>query len=76
MKRVVSFLPICFAKLIAPLYEKWSLREKQTLYFTPYSAAVLGSNGKFDRSAAAATFGYSPRSLKSSIRNTVLWLKK
>ena len=29
LKRSVSFLPICFAKLIAPLYEKRSLRKKQ-----------------------------------------------
>ena len=75
-KRAVSFLPICFAKLIAPLYEKRSLRKKQTLYFTPYAVAVLDSNGKFSRRAAAAAFGYTPRSLQSSIRDTVLWLKK
>ena len=75
-KRAVSFLPICFAKLIAPLYEKRSLRKKQTLYFTPYAVAVLDSNGRFSRRAAAAAFGYTPRSLQSSIRDTVLWLKK
>jgi len=75
IKRTVSFLPICFAKLIAPLYEKWSLRNKKPLYFTPYSVAVLDSNGRFDRSAAAAAFGYAPRSLQSSIRDMVLWLK-
>ena len=76
LKRSVSFLPICFAKLIAPLYEKRSLRKKQTLYFTPYAVSVLDSNSKFSRAAAAASFGYAPRSLQSSIRDTVLWLKK
>lgn len=76
LRQPVSFLPICLAKLIAPLYEKRSLRKKQPLYFTPYSIAVLDSNGLFNRSAAAAAFGYSPRSLRSSIRDTVLWLKK
>lgn len=75
LKRAVSFLPICFAKLIAPFYEKRSLRKKQALYFTPYSIAVLNSNCRFDRSAAATAFGYAPRSLRSSIRDTVLWLK-
>lgn len=75
LKRAVSFLPICFAKLIAPFYEKRSLRKKQALYFTPYSIAVLDSNFRFDRSAAATAFGYAPRSLRSSIRDTVLWLK-
>ena len=76
LKRAVSFLPISFAKLVAPLYEKRSLRKKQTLYFTPYAVAVLDSNGRFSRRAAAAAFGYAPRSLHSSIRDTVLWLKK
>ena len=76
LKRAVSFLPICLAKLVAPLYERKSLRKKQTLFFTPYAVAVLDSNGRFDRSAAAAAFGYAPRSLQSSIRDTVIWLKK
>ena len=76
IKRAVSFLPICLAKLIAPLNEKRSMRKKQPLYFTPYSIVVLDSNGLFNRSAAAAAFGYSPRSLRSSIRDTVIWLKK
>ena len=76
IKRAVSFSPICLAKLIAPLYEKRSLRKKQPLYFTPYSVAVLDSNGRFDRSVAAATLGYAPRSLQSSIRDMVMWLKE
>ena len=76
LKRYVSFLPICFAKLVAPIYEKRSLRKKQALYFTPYAVAVLDSNGKFSRAAATAAFGYTPRSLQSSIRDTVLWLRK
>ena len=75
LKRAVSFLPICFAKLIAPIYEKWSLRKKQTLYFTPYAVSVLNSNSQFSRATAAAAFGYAPRSLQSSIRDTVMWLK-
>ena len=76
IKRTVSFFSIRLAKLIAPLYEKRSLQKKQPLYFTPYSVAVLDSNGRFDRSAAAAAFGYSPRSLQNSVRDTVIWLKK
>ncbi len=76
IKRTVSFFPIRLAKLIAPLYEKRSLQKKQPLYFTPYSIAVLDSNGRFDRSAAAAALGYAPRSLQSSIRDMVIWLKE
>ena len=76
LKRAVSVLPIGFAKLIAPIYEKRSLRKKRPLYFTPYAISVLDSNSRFDRSAAAAAFGYAPRSLQSSVRDMVLWMKK
>ena len=76
LKRAVSFLPLCFAKIIAPIYEKRSLRKKQALYFTPYAVAVLASNSHFSRKAAAEAFGYSPRSMQISIRDTVLWLQK
>ncbi len=76
VKRTVAFLPISCAKMIAPIYEKWSLKKKQPLFFTPYAISVLDSNSQFCREAAAAALGYTPRSLKSSIRDTVLWLKK
>ena len=76
LRRSVSYLPICFAKLVAPLYEKISLRRREPLYFTPYSIAVLDSNGAFSRNAAAAALGYTPRPLSSTIRDTVVWLKE
>ena len=76
LRRNVSYLPISFAKLVAPLYEKISLRRKGSLYFTPYSIAVLDSNGACSRSAAATALGYTPRPLSSTIRDTVLWLKE
>ena len=75
VKRTVSFLPLSFAKMIAPVYEKWSLKKKRPLFFTPYAVSVLASNSRFCRDAAAAAFGYAPRSFKSSIRDMVLWLK-
>ena len=75
LRRAVSYLPICFAKVVAPIYERWSLRKQKPLYFTPYAVAVLDSNGIFSRKAAADTFRYEPRSLQSTILDTVLWLK-
>ena len=76
LRRSVSYLPISFAKLVAPIYEKISLRRREPLYFTPYSIAVLDSNGAFSRSAAATALGYTPRPLSSTIRDTVVWLKE
>ena len=74
VKRAVSYLPIGFAKAVAPIYEKWSIRKQRPLYFTPYAVDVLGSNGRFSRKKAAASFGYAPRSLQNSIRDMVMWL--
>ena len=76
IKRQVIFLPICLAKIIAPIYEKWCLKKKRPLYFTPYAVSVLNSNGLFSKKAAAETFGYSTRPLNISIRDMVLWLNK
>lgn len=73
-RRPVSYLPIALAKRIAPLYEKHSLRRKKPLYFTPYSVAVLDANGSFSHGAANAAFGYAPRTLESTLRDTVAWL--
>ncbi len=73
-KKMPLFLPLSLAKIAAPLYERQSLKKKQTVYFSPYSIAVLSSNGRFSREAASAAFGYSPRPLQSSARDTVLWL--
>lgn len=69
-------LPFRIAALAAPFVEKRNLRKKQPPFFTPVSVAVLKSNGKFDRRSAETRLGYSPRSLQSSIRDTVRWIKE
>lgn len=75
LRRRVLYLPTAVARLAAPFCEKRSIRRNEPLYFTPYSVAVLESNAAFSRKAAASAFGYRPRSVKSSILDTVLWLK-
>ncbi|MBP5342528.1 NAD-dependent epimerase/dehydratase family protein [bacterium] len=74
INRSPLYLPFCLAKFAAPFIEKRSLRKQQPLYFTPYSIAVLKSNGKFSRKAAELCFGYSPRSLQQSIGDMVKWI--
>lgn len=75
LKQIVRYLPNGLARLIAPLYESYSLRKRNPLYFTPYSIAVLASNGRFSHQAATQTFQYAPRSLQTTLRDTVLWLQ-
>lgn len=70
------YLPVFLAKLIAPVYEKRSLFRKEPLFFTPCSVSVLDSNSRFSRYAATRDLGFNPRSVKSCVRDTVVWLNK
>ena len=76
LKRTVSYLPIGFAKIIAPVYEKYSLHRKKKLFFTPYAVDVLDSNGLFSHKNAENALGYKPRLLAETLKDTVNWLTK
>lgn len=67
-------LPLKLAKLAAPYCERRCLKEKKPLFFTPYSVAVLGSNGKFTHSAASNRFAYRPRPIEETLRDMTAWL--
>ena len=73
-RRTVIFLPICLARLAAPFYERYCLRKRLPLYFTPYAIDVLGSNVRFRKDAAIITLGYFPRPMEESIHDTMHWL--
>ena len=75
LKRAVHCLPIGLAKRIAPYYERISEKKGKKPFFTPYSIAVLASNGLFSHQAATAAFGYAPRPLPETLRDTLLWLR-
>ena len=74
--RQVLYLPLCLARLVAPYYERYSLRHKKPLYFTPYAIAVLNSNAEFSQSAAICSLQYIPRPLQKTLQDTVLWLQE
>lgn len=76
LKRNPIYLPIIFAKLVAPIYEKLSSPKKRPVFFTPYAIEVLTSNGTFSRKLAFESFNYQPRPLKSTIHDTALWLQE
>ena len=67
-------LPLGLAKLAAPYYERRSLREQKPLFFTPYSVAVLASNGCFSHAAASERFAYQPRPVEETLRDMTAWL--
>jgi dihydroflavonol-4-reductase len=59
-----------FAALFTPMYYKFA---NATPRFTPYSLEVLQSNSNISHAKATREFGYSPRSLYESIKDTVKW---
>ena len=67
-------LPLKLAKLAAPYCEHRCLKEKKPLFFTPYSIAVLGSNGRFTHAAATESFAYRPRPIEETLRDMTAWL--
>ena len=73
VRRAVTYLPLRLARSAAKVCEKFTRRGKKP-FFTPYSIAVLGSNADFSHSAASRTFGYTPRPLLATLRDTAHWL--
>lgn len=69
-------LPLGLAKLAAPYYEKWCIRKKKPLFFTPYSIAVLGSNGYFSHKKASGVLSYKPRPMEETLRDMTEWLRQ
>lgn len=69
-------LPLSLARLAAPYYERRSLRNRKPLFFTPYSVAVLASNGHFSHAAASDSFAYQPRPTEETLRDMTSWLGK
>ena len=67
-------LPLSLAKLAAPYYERRSLKDRKPLFFTPYSVAVLASNGQFSYAAASECFAYQPRPMEETLRDMTAWL--
>ena len=67
-------LPLGLAKLAAPYYERRSLKERKPLFFTPYSVAVLASNGQFSHAAALERFAYQPRPIEETLGDMTVWL--
>lgn len=65
-------MPYGLAKAFAPVSEAVNhLFGVKKPLFTPYSIATLHSNGNFSHEKASRELGYSPRSLKDTLRDTL-----
>ncbi len=75
-KRVLAFVPTMLAKILSPFAEGFSLLRREKPCFTPYSVAVLASNGHFSHAKATHDLGYSPRKFADTLRDTFRWLRE
>lgn len=69
-------LPIKFAKFSAGIAQIYYQISHTKPRFTSYSIATLQSNANISNSKARKMLGYSPRSLKESLRDTVHWWRQ
>lgn len=71
-KRVI---PAWFAQFTGVFAEAYYLARRQQPLFTSYSVSTLSSNSLTSHKKASSELGYCPRPIKSSIRDTIQWLK-
>jgi dihydroflavonol-4-reductase len=75
-KKVRVFLPMGFAKAMAPLAELYYKMRRQTPLFTAYSLATLCGNASFSNEKAKRELKFTRRPLAQTLNDTVDWLKK
>lgn len=75
-KRLKTILPLWFARLTAPLAELWYHLKKQKPLYTRYSLYTLGSNSNFSHQKADAELGYSTRSLRETLQDTIFFIQQ
>ena len=64
------------ASCAAPVFEKIAQLRGKRPFFTPYSIAVLRSNGHFSNAKASRELGFHARPLKETLRSTILWFQE
>ncbi len=74
VRNVKLTLPLWLAKAFAPFAEVYYRLRRQPPLFTSYSLSAISSHTTFSFAKATAAFGYQPRSLRETIRDTVQWL--
>ena len=68
-------IPAALASCVAPIFEKIGQLRGERPFFTPYSIAVLRSNGHFSNAKATAALGFHARPLKETLQSMILWFQ-
>jgi len=74
-KKIKSFIPLWFIKIMAPVAELYYKILKQRPLYTAYSIYTLNSNSIFSNEKAKRELGYTTREMKETLKDTVKWLK-
>ena len=64
------------ASCAAPVFEKIAQLRGERPFFTPYSIAVLRSNGHFSNAKAVGALGFHARPLRETLRSMILWFQE
>ena len=68
--------PFLLAGCAAPIFEKIAQLRGEQPFFTPYSIAVLRSNGHFSNAKAVGALGFHARPLRETLRSMILWFQE
>lgn len=63
------------ASCAAPVFEKIGQLRGERPFFTPYSIAVLRSNGHFSNAKAVGALGFHARPLRETLQSMILWFQ-
>ena len=67
--------PAALASCAAPIFEKIGQLRGERPFFTPYSIAVLRSNGHFSNAKAVGALGFHARPLRETLQSMILWFQ-
>lgn len=76
IKRIKFNVPMWLCKMFAPVCELYYNMRKIPPLFTKLSLYTITSNGNFSNNKAKQVLMFNPRPLKTTIEDTVSWLKK
>lgn len=72
----LAALPIWMAKAALPFMKLYAKLRGQRPLFTGYALYALASNSNFSHEKASRELGYSARSIRDTVRDTVEWLRR
>ena len=76
LKKIRCVLPKWFVNMVAPMAELYYKMRRTSPLFTRYSMHTLFSNANFSHEKADRELGYTTRSLKETLRDTVAFLER